>query len=471
MKTRALKYWQRLYLAVLLLFILCLFGGLAAFAQISVRANFKARTESFLYSQHTLAQQLKADVEAVRQRDPEAMDDLMDLYHERSLRQGLRFFAEDGKAVYYALSDREAIKKPDPGFRSWQVVKDQDGRRLLYAETTFTGEIRDVSFALASDMENFYEGWHKTIVRYLVLAIVLTAAFALGLWFMLARLNQPIRELEQAARAIGEGDLKKSAGKTLTRKDELGDLGRTLHTMAGHLETQMEELKQEAENKQLMIDDLGHEMRTPLTAIKGYAFLLQRTDPDEETRFQATQTIQRESDRLLRLSEQLLKLSVLRHDPLELTKVSLEQILSSAADTLRTKADTYQVQLTEDYRQTPLILGESTLLESLCINLIDNAIKACDEGGAVWLSCYKEEKSAVLMIRDNGRGMDDKTVSQLGRPFFRADKARSRAEGGAGLGLALCHSIVEAHEARIEVDSAPGKGTTVRVIFYNLATT
>ncbi len=99
-------------------------------------------------------------------------------------------------------------------------------------------------------------------------------------------------------------------------------------------------------------------------------------------------------------------------------------------------------------------------------NLIDNAIKACAPGeGRVLVRAFRDNGKDVLLVQDNGKGMTAEQLAHIREPFYRADKARSRRDGGAGLGLALCEQIVQAYQAEMSFSSQPGEGTTVRVAF------
>ena len=111
------------------------------------------------------------------------------------------------------------------------------------------------------------------------------------------------------------------------------------------------------------------------------------------------------------------------------------------------------------------VQGEAALLESLMVNLADNAVKACGPGGSVRLCARRETGRLMLTVQDTGRGMDAETLAHIGEPFYRPDKARSREQGGAGLGLALCFQIAQSHGAALSFTSAPGAGTTAAVIF------
>ena len=215
------------------------------------------------------------------------------------------------------------------------------------------------------------------------------------------------------------------------------------------------------------MDDLSHEMRTPLTAIGGYAEYIQRADLRGPELQEALDTIRFESGRLLNLSQQLVRLSVLRQEPPELTEQDAAALLRRAAKALRPKAAARGVTLhCETPEALPAIQGEAALLESLVVNLGDNAIKACAAGGTVTLAgAAAADGGCALTVTDNGRGMDAGTLARIGQPFYRADKARARAEGGAGLGVALCRSITAAHGAQLQYESEPGRGTRTTVTF------
>ena len=251
------------------------------------------------------------------------------------------------------------------------------------------------------------------------------------------------------------------------RTDEVGELGRALDELAATVDAQLKTLSAEADAKQRLVDDLSHEMRTPLTAIGGYAEYIQRADLRGSELQEALDTIRFESGRLLNLSQQLVRLSVLRQEPPELTEQDAAALLRRAAKALRPKAAARGVTLhCETPEALPAIQGEAALLESLVVNLGDNAIKACAAGGTVTLaSAAAADGGCALTVTDNGRGMDAGTLARIGQPFYRADKARARAEGGAGLGVALCRSITAAHGAVLQYESEPGRGTRATVTF------
>ena len=110
-------------------------------------------------------------------------------------------------------------------------------------------------------------------------------------------------------------------------------------------------------------------------------------------------------------------------------------------------------------------MGDRVLLESMLYNLLDNAIKASQEGASIFLSNTMENGNCTVVIQDFGKGMSEEHIEKLKEPFYRIDKARSRSEGGTGLGLALCEQIAELHKAGLVFSSETGKGTTTKISF------
>ena len=468
----SLKYWQKMYLATLALFLVSLFGGLFAVLNISLDASFEARRDEFLARQHTLAQYLAGDMAAVLANRPDALGDLLAVQGARAKREGLRIAVwQDEKLLYSALptvpGGMDELKTLTPGQRSWQV-RVLGGRHIIFATTALAGDLGGYRVAASSDMEDFYSQWQGIAAVFGLLCGGVSVFFAAALYLMLRRMNRPLQALTATAHTLAAGDYTARAlppGRP-PRRDEVGELARTLDDLAGKVTAQLAELTAEAETKQRLVDDLSHEMRTPLTAIGGYAEYIRRADLHGEELVDATETIEFESRRLLNLSNQLLWLAVLRDTPPERSPVPLCALMQRAYRAALPAAQRRGVNLRLQLPpQDGTLLGDADLLESLLVNLCDNGVKACAQGGEVTLGAALEPDAAVLCVTDTGCGMSEETLAHLGQPFYRADKGRSRAEGGAGLGVALCMAIVAAHGAALRYESKPGQGTVAKVRF------
>lgn len=442
--------------------------------RISRSLSFNARCEEFLTRQHVAAQAMAEDMAAVSTRRPAALTDLFRYYGDRMLGQELHIAVwKDGAAQFSNLPGGGAplpeVSTLAAGQRSWQV-RMVEGRHVIFATTALTGTLAGWCVSCSSDIEPFYLDWQRNAVLFAGLAGIASLLFAVGLYFVLWRMYQPLRALTDTARTLAAGDY--SARAPASGRDEMGELGRTVNDMAARVDAQMAQLGAEAKAKQTLVDNLSHEMRTPLTAIGGYADYMLRANLTPEQLADSAETIRFESERLLKLSNQLVRLSVLNHERPELSPLSLREVLSRAVSTAAPKAAKHGVQvLLCGEKKDIRVLGQPDLLESLFVNLADNGAKACPAGGTVTLCADALPNGGVrVTVADTGRGMDADALAQLGQPFYRADKARSRAEGGVGLGVALCFAIVQAHGAALTYQSAPGQGTTAAVEFLALPT-
>lgn len=229
------------------------------------------------------------------------------------------------------------------------------------------------------------------------------------------------------------------------------------------LERSIENLENVASRREEFIGSFAHELKTPLTAIIGYADMLRSKDMNPKSRFTAAGYIFSEGKRLEALSLKLMDIIVAGKQEFEPKKFEVGYFIRSIAAV--TVPSLSNDGLTLDLRWEPgTIEVEPDLFKTLMINLVDNARKASRKGDVIELFGKVEDGGYALYVRDHGRGMPSEELSRITEPFYMIDKSRSRAQNGAGLGLALCQRIAELHGTRLEYESELGKGTTVRIL-------
>lgn len=209
----------------------------------------------------------------------------------------------------------------------------------------------------------------------------------------------------------------------------------------------------------------AHELKTPMTSIIGFADLLRQDSLDESTRMMAAEYIFSEGHRLERLSFKLLELLLLQKDGINLKTIWLGSFVAEVERALSPVLDKKNIRLLCKAEQTKVTF-EPDLTKSLLYNLVDNAAKAMDHGGTITVQAASIPGGCQFTVTDEGRGMEKAELSKITEAFYRVDKARSRSQGGAGLGLSLCRQIVELHNGHIGFESQPGQGTTVTVTLY-----
>ncbi|MCI7533267.1 MAG: ATP-binding protein [Lachnobacterium sp.] len=232
------------------------------------------------------------------------------------------------------------------------------------------------------------------------------------------------------------------------------------------IRAQHENILMAAKVRQDFTANVSHELKTPLTAISGYAELIENhmVDPEQETRF--AQEIQQNANRLLSLINDIIRLSELDNSEnlVRYEQVDLDLVAQESVNNLTVNAEKRGVKLY--YEGEPCTLrADRGMLTELVDNLAANAIRYNNEGGEVHVKVKHENQQPVLMVSDNGIGIPKDQQDRIFERFYRVDKSRSKQTGGTGLGLAIVKHIVELHDAQITVESEPGKGTMMKVTF------
>ncbi len=291
------------------------------------------------------------------------------------------------------------------------------------------------------------------IVYLAAVGVSFLLSFAIG-----SVLTAPVRKLSRSAKQIAGGNFRARA--KIISGDEIGVLAQQFNEMAQQLEQHIDSLEKATQRQREFTASFAHELKTPLTSIIGYADTLRSRRLPEKQQFEAASFIFTEGQRLETMSHSLLRLFSLDSETPQMQRFSAlllaKQVEESIAFPLR------QRQLVMELRvQDATILGERSLLTILLYNLIDNARKASPPGSKITLLGMPFSGGYRFAVKDRGRGIPAEALDRIMEPFYMVDKSRSRAEGGAGLGLALCQRIAQLHGTVLKYDSKEGRGTVV----------
>ncbi|MEB2287191.1 MAG: ATP-binding protein [Anaerolineae bacterium] len=282
-------------------------------------------------------------------------------------------------------------------------------------------------------------------------ALTMLAALLIG-DYLTRRALRPIDTIAQTARQI-------TAADDLSRRipydgppDELGQLTQTFNETLTRLERLFNVQRR-------FVADVSHEMRTPLTTIRGNVDLMRRFGYDEE----ATAAIDSEARRMSRLVEDLLLLAKADAGrlPLERQLVELDTIVVEVFNQARMLSDTVTVVLGPV--EPACVIGDPDRIKQLLLNLASNGLKYTPEGGTVTLGLRRDGEWVDVSVTDTGVGIPAEDLPHIFDRFYRVDKARSRVQGGTGLGLSIAKWLVEAHGGQIAVTSEPGSGSTFTI--------
>ena len=291
------------------------------------------------------------------------------------------------------------------------------------------------------------------------LALLFSVVVALGLAalsgaFLVGRALSPVEKISRTARAIESGfDLTRRVGYS-GPADEIGRLAGTFDKMIGRLERVFTSQRD-------FVADASHDLRSPLTVIKGNLDLVKR-DLTPEDRRESLRAIESETARMGKIVDDLLRLAEIesghpsRHEPVQLSGILLDGLRRAQQLDGRHRITAGKV----DEVTAP---GDAESLRQLLANLVDNAIRYTPEGGSITLSLVRDDGWARLEVADTGIGIAAEHLPRIFDRFYRVDKARSRASGGTGLGLAIVKGIAEQHGGKVTVTSQPGVGSTFAV--------
>ncbi len=454
-----MKFWQKTFILTLALFLLCFAVGIFSVA-VYFNGQLSDSCESTCLSeQFYIVKSFTADSEYTAATGQD-MGELIMSYCDYYKNEGIILAVDCGgersvttDLVTEGLMDIAFAAKTEGDERVY-FQRRVDGVRYIFIKSP----LEDGSLTYIKDISYLDEDFEAMTWIFACVVFGVSAVLALILFLLLKKLSRPLSILTESTAAVARGDY--SVRASVKGEDEFASLADGFNYMTEQISDQIGALEAVAEQKQQLVDDLSHEMRTPLTSIHGYAEYLLNAAVGEEERIDALICIMNESERLSKLGQSLMDISYVQNKPLTLSPVALSPIFDSIRDRFAMQLKNEGVELILPKTDT-VVNGDATLLELLISNLCDNAIKACRgrEERRVTVSVV----GSRICVTDTGRGMKSEELRHITEPFYRTDKSRSRADGGAGLGLALCLRIAEAHGGKLEFTSEIDKGTTATV--------
>jgi heavy metal sensor kinase len=324
---------------------------------------------------------------------------------------------------------------------------------------------------IASSLEEVEDALNTLFIILIVTVPLALMVASLGGQFLAHKALKPVDHITQTARIITSQNLNQRIAP-LKVKDEISRLIDTFNEMISRLDQSFRQVKQ-------FSSDASHELKTPLTILKGEIEVLLRKERTSQEYQQTLKSNLEEINRMSQIVEDLLLLSKADIGEVRLNKeeINLTEILNEVATQMERLAKSKGLSLSvSNHLQDMHILGDALRIRELFINLIENGIKYTEQGGSIHITLQKENGPSVgspsgwgqgekgefakIIVSDTGIGIAKNDQERIFSRFFRVDKARSREEGGSGLGLSICKWIVEAHQGEIIVESELGKGSS-----------
>ncbi len=475
-----MRFWQKIFICTLLLFIVAL--NIASYILVTNnhRLNLQRERERVLNEYVVVRNSIQSEINYTGM-ELGLVFDIPKYVVQNALKNYALSYGEEN--VYFEvlelpemntlfsnfeaiseLKERKELKNLTEGSRN-DIIHQIGTGKYMFVSGLFDLDNKEYVFTYIRDITGIYTVRDQQVDFFLQLSLAISIAVAVIMIVITRWLTRSIKKLTNSTRIISRGIYNERVD--VKSKDEIGELATNFNLMSEAVELNMLRFKQIAEEKQKFFENFTHEIKTPLTSVIGYADILRKAvNVDEKTMTMAANYIYSEGKRLESLSFKLMDLIMLQNEKPKLQPYNLMAVLKETEEILLPKLDMANIRLEMELIDITVDI-EKDLFKTLVINLVDNAAKASKEGGRIRVSVRKDRLGrAVLEVRDWGRGIPQDELSKITAPFYMLDKARTRAEHGAGLGLSICGEIVNLHNAKMNITSEVGEGTCIEVTFW-----
>jgi len=458
-----MKIWQKIYLITMIVFVALLNVGMYVVFELTYQKDITSEQNQAEAQYNILTSGLTRSLDSLYQQG-----DVTDAKLRLVVEKYENYYDE---TLYLTLwkGDTCVYPKDSTSMRDWNQVPDKNEIIISgndIKKITVQGKLYEREDTLylryEKELTELEQVWDKLQTKYLVISLAFSFVLAILLFVILRKTMKPIDELTQIVDDMADGNLESRAAEK--GNDEVATLGKHFNQMADKIQENMQLIQQEADAKQEFVDNFAHELKSPLTSIYGFAEYLQKANVPEDDRQQCLGYIMEESKLLLNLSYTLLDMAKLRNEQVSVEEIKLADMEEQITKRMNTLCKEQGVTLKSNIAVDTMYANQ-VLLYSLLCNLIQNAIYACEAGGAVSWVITEEGENLRMYVQDNGCGMTKEQLKRVKEPFYRVDKARSREAGRTGLGLSICSQIVEYHSGQMDIHSEPNKGTTVTIHF------
>ena len=330
--------------------------------------------------------------------------------------------------------------------------KDEDYRTLYFPVS------EDTILRIGKSQESMEKAATRVRRLFLISFPVVFTISALLSWFLARKILDPITKIKLLAGQISQG--------LWDKRINIGSNGKEIDDLVEVLNDMIDNIQQSIESQKRFTSDVSHEIRSPLTSLRGNIEVVLRKKRTPEEYEDVLRNNLSDVIRLSRIIDNLLFLSRTNNKILDLRRqwFDIKHLLETVVEGFRYKAMTGGLAIIEEYQTDLELNGDIDLLEQAFSNIIDNAIKYTQRGGTTTIKTQEEDTAIKIMVSDTGIGIPEEEIQHIFERFYRVDKEHSKKSGGTGLGLAITHRIVKAHNGEIIVKSSVGKGSKFTIV-------
>ena len=367
---------------------------------------------------------------------------------------------ESGNDTVFTLANNTLI-----GRKNYIITHEDDAFYIYVASCSYVGG-STLNIINRSDITTTYDMLNDQMTYYSAIALITIIAGSVFTYMASRFLTNPLERLNLVSRSFANGDY--SARANIKTHDEIGELSQSYNLMADSVSEHVSMLNDMIDRQNQFIADFTHEVKTPLTSIIGYADTIRSLELPRDKQISSASYIFSEGKRLEKMSSKLFDLIYLKDKGLIFEEFDSGRLFEIVSYNISPALEEKNIRLDVSYEDT-ILFGDIDLLSSAFTNLIDNARKASETGSVIHFTGKLKNEKYMICVADHGYGIDPVHLDHIRDAFYMVDKSRSRKEGGAGLGLSLANTIFERHHAPMLIESTPGSGTGITVIFdpYN----
>lgn len=464
------KIWKKIFLYSIILFIILFNGAGVVIIENIYNRNLENTIVSYINEYKSIRNSIYLNADLLSRHSPDILLSVIKnyIYGDISGVKNIEIFDKKNNIILNAknlgiTSYREEVQKASIKECKF-IIREIEGKRLLFIGSTFKVDSETYKLIITKDINFISEERSKNYELFILLSLVVTVLLAIGMYIISKNITNPIIDLINVSNSITKGDYSKRAKEY--NNDEIGILSKNFNRMMKEIEDKIKELNIINEQKQRFIDNLTHEMKTPITSIIGYSDLLLKGNISEEIRLKSLDYINSQGRRLENLSTSLIKLIMIRNKQVENQKELsfIKDITIDAIKSIEYKLKNKLMNIVVDVENSK-VYGDKQLTILLITNILDNSIKASEykskiiiRGEAFNSSRYK------LKIVDEGFGISKDDLDKVIEPFYMVDKSRAKVSKNLGLGLAICQEICISNNIEFYIESELSKGTTVTLI-------
>ena len=468
-----MKFWKKIFLYSLILFLLLFNGGGIILIEKIHNENLNTAIKSLMYKYLNVESVMYLNSDYLMDIDVDSesnmknwIDIIINGYSLNNVEQyNTELYSMTNKEIASDLKEkirgkREEILHAKENEKSF-IIRTINNKKYAFVSSIVNLKNRDFKLIISKDIQYVYRERINNYKFFIIIDLIMLIILSAGMYIISKKLTNPLVKLSNISKDIAKGKYNIRAEEN-NKNDEIGVLEHNFNLMIDVIENNIEELKYLNESKQRFIDSLNHEIKTPITSIIGYSELLLKNNVSEEIKIKALKYINSEAKRLETLNSTLLKLTLMREEKKNLSKVDLKDAVISVRNILIYKMKVKNINLDIKIEDIDIWVDKE-LFEVLLTNIIDNSIKASDTNSIIEIEGYyiNDKNEYILKIKDRGIGIPKEDLDKILEPFYMVDKARTRKNNGIGLGLSICSEICNMHNISLNIKSELNMGSEV----------